>query len=58
MRDPPLCQLWQLEETGPHTYSINKLEDFHEAMSDLSEFGKRQRAADEERAARDAKVNP
>jgi hypothetical protein len=32
LRDPPLCQLWQLTQTGPQTYSIVDLMLFHEAM--------------------------
>jgi DNA-binding HxlR family transcriptional regulator len=32
LRNPPLCQLWQLTETGPGTYDICQLMDMHEAM--------------------------
>jgi hypothetical protein len=32
MRNPPLCQLWQLTQTGPGTYDVCQLMDMHEAM--------------------------
>jgi len=44
MHDPPLCELWQLRETGPHTYSINDLADMHEAMDEEAEYIRRAEA--------------
>ena len=32
LRNPPLCEYWQLDETGPHTYDINWLARAHEVM--------------------------
>jgi hypothetical protein len=41
MREKPLCELWQLSETGPHTYSLCQLADFHEAMDMEEEYRRR-----------------
>lgn len=38
MRDPPLCQLWQLHETGSQTVSLDRLADMHEAMDEEDEY--------------------
>ena len=40
LRKPPLCQLHQLTETGPGTYSLAQLADMHEAM-DMEEEAQR-----------------
>ena len=48
MRDPPLCEYWQLSETGPHTYSLAWLMDAHEAMDMEDEMWRRHRAASKE----------
>jgi hypothetical protein len=32
LRDPPLCELWQLQEVGPRTYSIVDLMKFNEVI--------------------------
>jgi hypothetical protein len=40
LRDPPLCQLWQLTQTGPQTYSVVDLMLFHEAM-DMENLARR-----------------
>ena len=48
MRDPPLCEYWQLAETGPHTYSLATLMNMHEAMDMEEELLRRQRAASKE----------
>lgn len=45
MRNPPLCQLWQLTEAGAGTYSICDLADFHEAMDMEIEYDRRVEAA-------------
>jgi hypothetical protein len=41
MRNPPLCQLWQLTEAGAGTYSICELADFHEALDMQEEHERR-----------------
>jgi hypothetical protein len=45
LRNPPLCELWQLKETGPETYSLCDLADFHEAMDMQEEMERRWDAA-------------
>jgi hypothetical protein len=47
MRNPPLCEYWQLAETGPGTYSIEWLMDAHEAMGMEEEMLRRAREAAE-----------
>jgi hypothetical protein len=32
---PPLCEYWQLSETGPRTYDLAWLLDAHEALDEL-----------------------
>jgi hypothetical protein len=41
MRTPPLCQLWQLTEAGPGTYSLCDLADMHEALDMEDEYRRR-----------------
>lgn len=45
MRNPPLCQLWQLTQAGPGTHSIDELADMHEAMDMQEEYEHRVEAA-------------
>lgn len=54
MRNPPLCEYWQLAETGPHTYDIVWLLNAHEAM-DIEEELDRRVARARKRAAERAK---
>ena len=46
MRNPPLCEFWQLDETGPHTYDIDWLADAHEAMNVEEENDRRRSKKD------------
>lgn len=41
MRDPPLCQLWQLNADG--LYTIDDLADMHEMMDEEAEYARRYR---------------
>ena len=41
LRNPPLCELWQLTQTGPGTYDIYELMDMHEAMDMEAEMRRR-----------------
>jgi hypothetical protein len=43
MRNPPLCQLNQLTQTGPGTYDIDAWADFTEAMLEEDEYAARLR---------------
>ena len=43
MRNPPLCQLWELQEGG--RYCLDDLLDMHEAMDVEEENDRRMRAA-------------
>ena len=45
MHNPPLCEYWQLAETGPHTYSLAWLLDAHEVMDMEEEMERRREAA-------------
>lgn len=45
MRNPPLCQLWQLTQAGPGTYSLSDLADMNEAIDMEEELLRRQQKA-------------
>jgi hypothetical protein len=45
MRDPKLCEYWQLAETGPRTYDLAWLLNAHEAMDMEEEMQRRAKAA-------------
>jgi len=47
MRNPPLCQLWELEDGG--RYTLDDLANFHEAMDVEDENERRYHAAMKER---------
>jgi hypothetical protein len=46
MRNPPLCQLWQLNQAGAGTYSLGELADMHEALDMEEECRRRWDAFD------------
>lgn len=45
MRDPKLCEYWQLAETGPRTYDLAWLLNAHEALDMEDEMQRRAEAA-------------
>jgi hypothetical protein len=45
MRDPKLCEYWQLAETGPRTYDLVWLLNAHEAMDMEDEMQRRAESA-------------
>jgi hypothetical protein len=50
LRNPPLCEYWQLSETGPHTYGLDWLLNAHEAMDMEAVLRQRMRKAEEKAA--------